>query len=106
MMARPTTHELDESESNSPPMERPSKIGQKPEYNSDWNSIKKAVRDKTGNSSVLNPSSKSKEEKKNNKKDFAPSADKKHRNPGSFLDANGGSSKNLKSSVIKSEAST
>ena len=53
----------------------------------------------------MNPSSKSKEEMKNNKKDFAPSADKKHRNLGS-LDANGGSSKNLKSSVIKSEAST
>ena len=45
IMARPTTHELDDSESNSPPMERPTKIGEKPEYNSDWNSIKKAVRD-------------------------------------------------------------
>ena len=55
---------------------------------------------------MLNPSSKSKEEMKNNKKDFAPSADKKHRNPNSFLDANGRSSKNLKASVIKSEAST
>ena len=55
---------------------------------------------------MLNPSSKSKEELKNNKKDFAPSADKKQKNPGSFLEANGGSSKNLKASVIKSEAST
>ena len=43
---------------------------------------------------------------KNNKKEYFPTSDKKPRDPGSFLDANGGSSKNKNSSGHKSDAST
>ena len=88
-MARPTA-DLNESESNSPPMERPSKHALKPEYNSDWNSRKKAIRDKAGNSSVINPSAMNNFEMKNHKKDYIPTSDKKPGNSGSFSDAKGG----------------
>ena len=76
-MAQRTTHELDESESRSPPLERPSKLVQKPDYNSDWNSRKKALRDQPTNASVLNPSRNNLEEMEGDQKQNVLLSDKK-----------------------------
>ena len=45
-------------------------------------------------------------EMNNHKKDYVPTSDKKPGNPGSFLDVNGGGSKNKNTTGFKSDAST